>query len=321
MRYYTIMIRFFLFFFILLWAPPVLATTSCPSGMMLAGLGESPISDCTCIGGQRPRMIIASEEDSTVIFGSCPNTKTFFPAPTMANNIGAIPTGDIQSFSVVQTGTYTIEAWGAQGGQTGANTMGGKGARARGEFFLDAGDDLRIFVGQQGENDPFGRYAGGGGASFVLKLPAGASGSSERTPLIVAGGGGGAGSSTGKYGLDASAPGQGRNGSGSSAGGGYSDNTPSASSGGNGVDKGICSSSTCGYGGIRSGCSTDGGDGGFGGGGASICNQSPGSGGGYSGGNSSNPGSGGTSYIDSDAINPSSAADIQIGSGKVIISW
>jgi hypothetical protein len=84
----------------------------------------------------------------------------------------------IQLWTVPKTGTYTIEVWGARGGNaTNNNYWGGYGARMKGTFSLTAGAVLKILVGQSGGAS----YGGGGGMTAVA--------TSTNTPLIVAGGG------------------------------------------------------------------------------------------------------------------------------------
>jgi hypothetical protein len=102
--------------------------------------------------------------------------------------------GMIVDFTVPDTGTYQIIAFGAQGGDgstsndTGA--VGGKGAKIQGDFQLASGDHLKIVVGGAGQSGSY--YGGGGGGSFVF-VPNG-------QPLVVAGGGGGAGGGAGPKG-------------------------------------------------------------------------------------------------------------------------
>jgi hypothetical protein len=101
-------------------------------------------------------------------------------------------TQGIQEWTVPVTGTYTIAAFGAQGGN-GSNengsstTIGGLGAIMKGEFALTAGEKLKILVGQKGSEETSYSYrpGGGGGGTFVIK--------SDNTKLIIAGGGGGGG--------------------------------------------------------------------------------------------------------------------------------
>ncbi|MBT4651737.1 hypothetical protein HOC13_04430, partial [Candidatus Woesearchaeota archaeon] len=99
--------------------------------------------------------------------------------------------GGIQNWTVPETGTYTIEIAGAQGGKK-HTTEGGLGAQIIGTFSLTEGDVIQILVGQEGiENtQSSGSYgsAGGGGGTFVVD--------SDNDPLIIAGGGGGSGDST-----------------------------------------------------------------------------------------------------------------------------
>jgi gliding motility-associated-like protein len=121
----------------------------------------------------------------TYNFTNCGASGRFGPTQTQVNNAYAgtpltgnvtINTQGIQEWTVPQTGTYTIITAGAQGG--GSN--GGEGASIQGEFNLNAGDVLKVLVGQQGTlNDNGG---GGGGGSYVVL---------NGNPLSVAGGGGG----------------------------------------------------------------------------------------------------------------------------------
>lgn len=119
-------------------------------------------------------------------------------------------TGEVQKFVVPATGFYTIECFGAQGG--GVNGVsdsrftGGRGGYVKADFFLYAGMELFIYVGQEGgrlQTNAWngggvgqGSSFGGGGATDVRW--SGESGSTQwRTNLydrfIVAGGGGGSG--------------------------------------------------------------------------------------------------------------------------------
>jgi hypothetical protein len=101
---------------------------------------------------------------------------TAYTSTTLA---GEVTVSDgFQAWTVPVSGTYSIEAYGAQGG--GIN--GGLGARMRGNFALNAGTVLNVMVGQRGPESTL--TAGGGGASAVW-IPA------TTTPLVIAGGGGG----------------------------------------------------------------------------------------------------------------------------------
>ena len=83
-----------------------------------------------------------------------------------------INTQGIQEWTVPANGVYTIEVWGAQGGNTGVG-IGGKGARMKGDFTLSQGDVLKILVGQQGLGNNYD--GGGGGGTFVVKKTGNAS--------------------------------------------------------------------------------------------------------------------------------------------------
>ncbi|MEP7204855.1 MAG: type II secretion system protein, partial [Candidatus Saccharibacteria bacterium] len=115
---------------------------------------------------------------STTIVVVVPINLTFNPSSTGRN-------GTIQTWIVPTTGTYTIEVWGAQGGNSGYSA--GLGARMRGDFALAAGTTLNLLVGQQGSSN--GNHGGGGGGTFVT--------GNTNNPLIIAGGGGGSGNQIG----------------------------------------------------------------------------------------------------------------------------
>jgi hypothetical protein len=88
-------------------------------------------------------------------------------------------TGKLVTFTVPETGSYQILAFGAQGGPSAGASAGGRGAEIGGNFSLTAGEVLEIAVGGAAAPDTLG----GGGGSFVV--------GPGNTPLIIAGGGGG----------------------------------------------------------------------------------------------------------------------------------
>jgi hypothetical protein len=101
----------------------------------------------------------------------------------------------IQLWVVPATGTYRIEAFGAQGGNNFAyGESPGLGARMSGDFALTRGEIIRILVGQAGPstNTTCGS-SGGGGGTFVVRTPYNTNGSI----LLIAGGGGGVGTTGG----------------------------------------------------------------------------------------------------------------------------
>ncbi|MFC1742059.1 DUF2341 domain-containing protein, partial [Nanoarchaeota archaeon] len=205
----------------------------------------------------------------------------------------------VQNWTVPVSGIYTIHMAGAEGGIGGTSGEydGGAGADMRGEFYLEAGTEIMIVVGQVGTDGPSSEGGGGGGGSFVYN------GSIGGTGLYIAAGAGGGGgeelSSNGAPGVKeergtnyAGTPTgtAGEGGDGSTYGGGgagwNSDGGDSALE--NGGDRWT--------GGSGSGVA---GDGGFGGGAEGHASQSGGSAGGYSGGSGytvKQGGGGGGSY-------------------------
>lgn len=264
--------------------------------------------------------IYHTSESTDIISGP-----TYPPVNLTYNNTGTGRTGTIQTWTVPYTGTFTIEAWGAQGGTANGYT-GGKGARMRGDFALTAGQTIKILVGQQGiggTNSQATHYSGGGGGGTFVQNQ------TTNTLLIAAGGGGGGYYYSGYTGngLDGVTTTNGTAGQGGQAGG-------------TGGGAGTCSNSGC-----SSGYNTDGttssqsflnggagglmmtswGDyslyGGFGGGGGA--GLPAGGGGGYSGGgggswSTQGAGGGGGSY--NNGTNQSNTAGVKTGHGQVIIT-
>ena len=96
----------------------------------------------------------------------------------------------IQEWVVPFPGIYTIETYGASGGDDNGY-QGGYGARMQGEFFLQAGDIINVLVGQKGNSEGYSGGSGGGGTFVTV----------NSTPYIVAGGGGGAHDQNGQSGV------------------------------------------------------------------------------------------------------------------------
>jgi len=275
----------------------------------------------------------------SVTFTNCGQTGPSGPIQSQCNstysgnpflNGKVTVTAGIQYWTVPFTGTYRIEAFGAQGG-----CNGGNGARMRGDFVLAQGTQLKILVGQQGSAAPAAVGNGGGGGTYVAKA--------DNTPVIAAGGGGGTGHNcyndydmSGVTGIDGikgkyeTAGLGGVNGQ----GGGYgltTEGVPNAGGGGgfygDGGSIGHANGGKAFVNGGVGGSTT----GGFGGGGGSDqfiygCGSSPhggSGGGGYSGGgggatNCNGPGGGGGSY--NNGANQSNSAGANSGHGKVTIN-
>lgn len=103
-------------------------------------------------------------------------------------------TGDYQTFTVPADGYYEIELWGAQGG----GEYGGKGAYTKGIIYLNKGENLYIYVGNNpnigetafnGGGAPGNTYAYGGGGATDIRLEI----DNLISRIMVSAGGGGMG--------------------------------------------------------------------------------------------------------------------------------
>ncbi len=269
---------------------------------------------------------------SDVTFNNCGQTGETGPSQSSCDSeyFGTDLEGDVtvtnglQYWVVPFSGTYSIEAYGAEGGVSngeggGQNFSGGLGAYMYGEFSLTGGDTLVVLVGQQGENGNCG--SGGGGGTFVHNAS---------QLLIVAGGGGGGFhcyALGGRYGGDGQT--SETSGSGvcspqrptsSGVSGGQGGSSTHYGSGGSGYYSG--GSGSC----AMSAYPANGGSslGGFGGGGCrySGCCGNSGAGGGYSGGSVGSSdgcaGGGGGSY--NAGSNTNGTAGFNSSHGSVIVS-
>jgi hypothetical protein len=231
--------------------------------------------------------------------------------PLFADTIVYTGVDGEQQYDITQTGIYEIDAYGAAGGSgyaVSSTVSGGMGAEIGGDFTLDAGAVLDLYVGQQGgDASPAFHGGGGGGGTFVVLDSTGA-------PLVVAGGGGGGGPTefTGGNGGTDTSGGSGAGGSAGNSSGGGGFLGGGASVDGNGGGGGFPS--------LTGGAGYEGGaNGGYGGGGGTA-----GGGGGYTGGDGAAcgtcGGSGGSSYLE-----PSVAVTIDTagnsGDGEVIIDY
>ena len=109
---------------------------------------------------------------------------------TTNNWLNMSPTG-IQEWTVPKTGNYTIEAYGAQGGNADTAT-GGLGARIKISTTLTKNHVIKILCGQQGGTasvaSNYGHPAiagGGGGGTYIYNV-------TTASIILIAGGGGGA---------------------------------------------------------------------------------------------------------------------------------
>ena len=243
---------------------------------------------------------------------------------TGTNLQGAVTSSNgIQLWTVPSTGNYSVEATGGQG----YGPFGGRGAKIKGEFLLNAGDVLKIIVGQAGpifSQASYDHQFGGGGGSFITD--------NSNTPLLIAGGGGGNHGATFVASCDGQLTGNGGSGiagsiTGTGGTSGQGGSAASSADGGGGL-LGNGAGIAGGFAFVNGGNGgADEGVGGFGGGGgtSSWNNYRCGGGGGYSGGGASNnggsccpTGGGGGSY--NNGTNPEAIAGFQTGHGSVIIS-
>ena len=305
-------------------------TWTSPSGATITS-GQGTDSVIVDFGNNQGNMSVTASNScgtsdaSSLAITFCSGTITY-------NSNGTYESGNIQSFNVPSCATQiTIEAWGAQGGNTVAFS-GGAGADIKGTFSVTGGELINILIGQQGKNGStgHGNCGGGGGGTFVTR--------SNGNPMLVAGGGGGAGISGsapdgGQLGTSGSS-GKGSNGMAGGTGGNAAPNVCGGCGSTNGA--GFYSNSQA-YGGsygtaalayVNGGTgstSVSGYNGGFGVAGAGAFGA--GGGGGYSGGGSGNytsgtddsSGGGGGSY--NAGTNTVNQAGSRTGNGQVIITW
>ena len=125
---------------------------------------------------------ISIENGYKFVFTNCGQTGRLGPSQQQCDNTygsGVVETVEgIQNFIVPFSGRYKITAIGANGGNS--STGWGRGYLYEGEFNLKYNDNLKILIGQKGEDKKAG---GGGGATYVLK--------NKKIELIISGGGGG----------------------------------------------------------------------------------------------------------------------------------
>ena len=307
-------------------------TWSVPAGVTIVSGQGSPVVNINYTGTISDNIGVTAS-NSCLSQSSSSNLAINLTSCALFTANGTGPTGSLQTFTIPAGVTsITIEAYGAQGGNTYSATLrGGKGAKMKGTFAVTPGDVLKILVGQQGTGSASVNYGGGGGGTFVA--------TGTNNPLIVAGGGGGANSPSALNGLDGQATisggvssrgisggTDGKGGSGGQGGGG----------GGGFYTDGAFGINCCYNPGLSflnggTGASwpvgTDNGFGGYGGGGSGdgACCGLGGAGGGYSGGGAGGTtcgqgiNGGGGSY--NAGTSQSNTSGVHTGDGRVLITW
>ena len=124
-------------------------------------------------------------------------------------------TGSVQEYTAPETGTYTLEVYGAQGGRSvDSYNDGGKGGYSYGTTTLTKGQKLYVYVGEKGSIDGSytsnnyngggkGDYHGdGGGATHIATTNRGvlSNYASYKSEVLIVAGGGGGSSYHGAYG-------------------------------------------------------------------------------------------------------------------------
>jgi PKD repeat protein len=244
--------------------------------------------------------------------------------------------GGAQTFQVPAcVSSITVEAFGAQGGAPGGNSVSGRGARVQATLQVVGGSTLQVNVGGQGALSAGGWNGGGNGNSVASSSYRGwggggasdirSGGTALANRILVAGGGGGYGTNHTSNASNFYGGAGGQNGAvgtcgdctggctpagggtqsagGTAASGPNLQGTPGPGSLGQGGNAGATSSGYFGGGG---------GGGGYYGGGASIgC-----------GSNTSGGGAGGSSWVNpTGSSGVTISADQRSGNGQIVISW
>jgi hypothetical protein len=278
-------------------------------------------SPAGCVDTLDSLLNVINCQPATFSFNNCGQTGHTGPSQSQCNSTygtGVVSVSNgIQTWVVPTSGTYRIRAEGARGGVPNGVSQGnrGPGAIIEANVTLNAGDQIRMVVGQEANQNTSGNTANGGGrgggGTFVWI-------SGQSQPLVVAGGGGG-GSITNTSGSSVFLPGKGGNtstsglpaynndpvfgtngGDAQSGWGGKGWNSMSGSGNFNGITASYGSIGGFGGGGNnRDGDHAGGGAGGYSGGGGGNYNSNTGTG------NSDgrNGGGGGGSYVVSTASN------------------
>ena len=117
-------------------------------------------------------------------------------------------TGGEQTFITPVTGTYKLETWGAQGGDSSYKYIGGYGGYSVGNIFLKNNATIYINIGESGNRLHIGGYNGGGGLRIGQNVYGGSGGGAthmatssgllstlenQKSNILIASGGGGGG--------------------------------------------------------------------------------------------------------------------------------
>lgn len=231
--------------------------------------------------------------------------------PSWASSYINMTTNGYILWTVPSSGTYRIDAYGAQGGASfGWGRGGGAGARMQGDFNLTINEVIKIVVGQQGDGNYYD--GAGGGGTYVTR--------NDNSILVVAGAGGGHAPNDGgvSYGHTGSG---GFTNTGTNSGGSNGNGGAGYTAGGGGGFFSNGGGSWGGQGFLQGAVGGPNARGGFGGGGGGGGTSGSGGGGGYAGGGGSywswSGGGGGSINNGSNQVNQ---AGVRGGNGAVVIT-
>lgn len=221
--------------------------------------------------------------------------------------------GAVQEFIAEADGMYTLEVWGAQGGQSShSSSSANKGGYAKGNIVLKKNQKIWVYVGGAGSSGATGGWNGGGSGYNNGSDSAGGGGATDirvdgtelKDRVIVAGGGGGNGCTNDVGGV----------GGGTTGGDGSGSSYLTPGKGGSQIEGGASGGGSANPGTLGNGGNVTGGYGAGGGGGGYF---GGGAGGSESGGG--NAGGGGSSYTGG-VTGGMTTAGANSGNGKVLIT-
>ena len=320
--------------------------SSCPAGKYCTGgtygfsaSNQGITGECQAntysAGGASVCTACADNKSSVAGASSCFDTVVTYSASNCTYSSSGSSSATVQTFTAPATGTYLLEAWGAQGGKgSSTSTYGGQGGYSKGTIELNAGDKLYSVVGCRGgtpwggdngggsgtqQAGSAGKGGGGGGATHIATENHGflKGYSSYKSTLLLVGGGGGGISESGNR---AGGAGGGTSG-GDGAGGNYPGKGATQTAIGARGDS-DCTNAGFGYGGKSATGNSASGTYGSGGGGGGYYGGGAGSHKSGGGASTSSGGGGGSGYVNTTLLtDTSTTAGERTGHGQVKITW
>ena len=124
-------------------------TTSLYYAVVPTGTNSTQFNSTT--GSDQWSSVVTATEISSGAVGHYDAYSTRVGTSTYSGSFSC--SGTYLTFTVPFTGTYTIECWGAQGGDTQNNGLGGKGGYVKGTISLNLSDVLYIYIGNKPSSD------------------------------------------------------------------------------------------------------------------------------------------------------------------------